>query len=460
MCVRTGGIKPVVPNAHLEDMDSREAMFIHFEARCAETLPGDCVSVVGSADGLGNWEPSQALVLETHAKRFPLWSGQTAVVGGGGDCLSWKLVIIRRNGDLVWEKGQDRVLQLEPQGLDETLIVQCRFGHVEETCRLSSLSILRSCEGDDVPVSDASSEASTMVPCLSPNNGSDIFTLDNSSCGSQWEETVPLLWAAGHTIGKDFGECEDACWVGDHGISLADGVGSMVKFASHGVNAAAYAAELVQLAGMMLQQGREDQRPQDLALAALASAESNTTTFGASTLCALSLSDNIDELCIGVANLGDSGFMVLRDVNGSMEIVARSREQQHKWNCPYQLMRIPKSLEDLAAQKNGGKRATQDDSAADADIYEIPVMIGDLVLLFTDGFTDNVYDSDVPGLIRTSGLIEPDQIARALAEYAHKASLDASTDVPFSEASLKAGREHPGGKPDDITVVAAWVSAS
>lgn len=434
-------------------------MFIHFEARCAETLPGDRVRVVGSADGLGNWEPSDALVLETDARRFPLWSGQTAVVGGGGDCLSWKLVIIRSNGDLVWEKGQDRVLQLEPQGLDETLIVQCRFGHVEETCRLSSLSILRSCEGDDAPGSDASSEASTMVPCLSPNNGSDMFTLDGSSCMSQWEETVPLLWGAGHTIGKDFGECEDACWVGDRGISIADGVGSMVKFASHGVNAAAYAAELVQLAGRVLQ-GRNDQKPLDLASAALVSAENNTTTFGASTLCALSLSSNIDELSIGAANLGDSGFMVLRNVNGSMEVVARSREQQHKWNTPYQLMRIPKSLEDLAARKNGGKHANQDDTAADADMYEIPVMIGDLVLLFTDGFTDNVYDCDVPGLIQTFGHIEPDQIAKALAEYAHKASLDTSTDVPFSEASLKVGREHPGGKPDDITVVAAWVSAS
>eukprot|EP00930_Biecheleria_cincta_P074518 TRINITY_DN61732_c0_g1_i1.p1 TRINITY_DN61732_c0_g1~~TRINITY_DN61732_c0_g1_i1.p1 ORF type:complete len:438 (-),score=67.08 TRINITY_DN61732_c0_g1_i1:42-1355(-) len=437
-------------------MDSREAMFIHFEATCSATLLGDRVGVVGSTDGLGNWDPSRALVLATHAQRFPLWCGQTAVVGGGGNCLSWKLVIIRKTGDVVWEKGQDRILQLESQGLDETHIVQCRFGHVEEICRLSSLSLLRSCEGDETPGSDASSEASTMVPFLSPTNGHDM--LDDSSCMSQCEDTVPLLWAAGHTIGKDFGDCEDAFWVGDRGLAVADGVGSMVQFARHGVNAAAYAAELVQLAGNALQ-GCNDQRPVDLASAAMLSAEQDTTTFGASTLCAVSLSSNIEELFIGAANLGDSGFMVLRDVEGSLEIVAKSREKQHRWNTPFQFMRIPDSLREKAVRKNG-KRAVQDDAAADADLYEIPVMIGDLVLLFTDGFTDNVYDCDVPGLIRTFGYVEPDQIARALAEYAHKASLDPSTDVPFSEAALKAGREHPGGKPDDITVVAAWVTAS
>lgn len=447
------------PDAHLEeDMFSREAIFIHFETKCCDTLPGDRVGVVGGTDGLGNWDPSRALVLETHATRFPLWCGQTAVVGGGGDSLSWKLVIIRKTGELVWEKGQDRLLHLESQGLDETLIVQCRFGHVEEIPRLSSLSLLKSCEGDDMAGSDASSEASTMVPCLSLNNGHEMFTLDASSCMSQWEDTVPLLWAAGHTIGKDFGECEDASWVGDRGLAIADGVGSMVRFADHGVNAAAYAAELVQLAGRTLQ-GRNDQRPLELASAAMLSAEHNTKTFGASTLCALSLSSNIEELSIGASNLGDSGFMVLRDFDGSLEIVAKSREQQHRWNCPYQFMRIPDSLRELADQKNG-KNAIQDDTATDADLYEIPVSIGDLVLLFTDGFADNVYDCDVPGLIQTFGHIEPDEIARALAEYAHKASMDASTDVPFSEAALKAGREHPGGKPDDITVVAAWVTAS
>lgn len=446
------------PDAHLEGIMSPEAIFIHFEARCKQTLPGDRLGVVGSTDGLGNWDPARALVLETHAHRFPLWCGQTAVVGGGRDCLSWKLVIIRKTGELIWEKGQDRLLHLESQGLDETLIVQCRFGHVEEICRLSSLSLLQSCEGDDMSGSDASSEASTMVPCLSRNNGQDTFTLDASSCMCQWEDTVPLLWAAGHTIGKDFGACEDASWVGDRGLAIADGVGSMVKFADHGVNAAAYAAELVQLAGRVLQ-GRNDQRPLDLAAEAMLSAEQHTTTFGASTLCALSLSSNIEDLFIGAANLGDSGFMVLRDVDGSLEIIAKSWEQQHRWNTPFQFMRIPDSLRELAARKNGN-RVIQDDAATDADLYEIPVAIGDLVLLFTDGFADNVYDCDVPGLIQTFGHIEPEQIARALAEYAHKASMDAGTDVPFSEAALKAGREHPGGKPDDITVVAAWVTAS
>lgn len=57
--------------------------------------------------------------------------------------------------------------------------------------------------------------------------------------------------------------------------------------------------------------------------------EHSTEIQGSSTCCVVLL----DGYCLKTANLGDSGFMVIR---GS-EIVFRTKEQQHSFNFPYQL---------------------------------------------------------------------------------------------------------------------------
>ena len=60
---------------------------------------------------------------------------------------------------------------------------------------------------------------------------------------------------------------------------------------------------------------------------------------GSSTACIVSL--HREERTIYSANLGDSGFLVVRDG----EIVHRSTEQQHYFNAPYQLTVPPPSLD-------------------------------------------------------------------------------------------------------------------
>lgn len=56
---------------------------------------------------------------------------------------------------------------------------------------------------------------------------------------------------------------------------------------------------------------------------------------GSSTACIVTL--HREERKIYSANLGDSGFMVIRDG----EIVHRSTEQQHYFNTPFQLAAAP-----------------------------------------------------------------------------------------------------------------------
>ena len=44
---------------------------------------------------------------------------------------------------------------------------------------------------------------------------------------------------------------------------------------------------------------------------------------------------------ISFANLGDSGFMIIRIRNGEAYTFARSKEQQHNFNIPFQLSSLP-----------------------------------------------------------------------------------------------------------------------
>lgn len=62
---------------------------------------------------------------------------------------------------------------------------------------------------------------------------------------------------------------------------------------------------------------------------------------GSSTACIVSL--HREERTVYTANLGDSGFLIVRDG----EVVHRSQEQQHYFNTPYQLTVAPPSQQGL-----------------------------------------------------------------------------------------------------------------
>ncbi|CAE7476583.1 unnamed protein product [Symbiodinium natans] len=282
----------------------------------------------------------------------------------------------------------------------------------------------------------------------------------------QLDEGAALrLWAGAHLIKKAHGACEDAYFVDPHGMGVADGVGCMVQFASYGINAAQYAAELMEFSSAALKpEGtaselkiRDDVA--ERAAVALAHGESHAAAYGASTVSVLCQQGNQ----IGVANLGDSGFMLLRKGPHGMNVVMKSEEQQHSWNCPYQLTRLPKALLNRFPK-------LQLDKASDCERYTVEVKEGDLVLMFSDGLRDNLHDREVVSIVDRAlppaqadmlGLLDrctpPETIAKALALAAQERSMDPTAKVPFVEYSKRHGFECLGGKQDDITVVAAWV---
>ena len=96
--------------------------------------------------------------------------------------------------------------------------------------------------------------------------------------------------------------------------------------------------------------------------------------IGSSTACILVFNQLNSSMY--AANLGDSGFVVVRN----NEIVHRSVEQQHYFNCPFQLAILPGEQENLLMQ----------DKPESANLSEFKLKEGDLIVLATDGLWDNL----------------------------------------------------------------------
>lgn len=212
--------------------------------------------------------------------------------------------------------------------------------------------------------------------------------------------------------------------------------------------------------------------------------------FGSSTACIATI-DSTGER-VGIANLGDSGFIHFRKqfLTGalSMTCVTRTREQQHGFNTPYQLSRLPnpEQYDEIAndplyfelvkaLRSLSGRQLSRIDKPGDCELYSSRLKEGDLLILATDGVLDNLWNYDLLSIVGEAALVspfdarmheieagptDPEQIAKAVAMAAYdKSILTSGYKSPFGvECRKRTGAVHLGGKMDDITVVACWVA--
>ncbi|TGZ47424.1 Uncharacterized protein DBV15_00090 [Temnothorax longispinosus] len=174
--------------------------------------------------------------------------------------------------------------------------------------------------------------------------------------------------------------------------------------------------------------------------------ENKQPILGSSTACVIVL--NKETSCIYAANIGDSGFVVVR----RGEVVHRSSEQQHYFNTPFQLSLPPPGHSDLVLR----------DSPESADTSSFGVEDGDVILLATDGVFDNVPDQLlVTEMRKIEGERDPTKIqcvANTIAWMARRLAFDGAFMSPFAQNARENGIDAIGGKPDDITVLLATVA--
>ena len=85
----------------------------------------------------------------------------------------------------------------------------------------------------------------------------------------------------------------------------------------------------------------------------------------------------------------------------------------------------------------------------------------DLVVLATDGVLDNLFNENLVDCLKKhiagQADTEVQEAATCIARSAELRSYQKDYDSPFAVNARAAGRNHPGGKKDDITVIVGKV---
>ncbi|KAK8685980.1 hypothetical protein V6N13_125008 [Hibiscus sabdariffa] len=280
------------------------------------------------------------------------------------------------------------------------------------------------------------------LPCTSARAAHDV-SFDGSSKDEQTTpvRTIPskksLKLVSGscylpHPAKEETGG-EDAHFIcsNEQAIGVADGVGG---WAEVGVDAGEFARELMSNSVAAIQD--EPKGSLDPARV-LEKAHSSTKSQGSSTACIIALTEE----GIHAINLGDSGFIVVRDGSTAFH----SPVQQHGFNFTYQL-----------ESGDGG------DLPSSGQVFRIPVLPGDVIVAGTDGLFDNLYNNEITAAV-VHGLragFSPQLTAKQIATLARRRAVDKNRQTPFAKAAQDAGFRYYGGKLDDITVVVSYIASS
>ncbi|KAE8656574.1 putative protein phosphatase 2C 55 [Hibiscus syriacus] len=276
--------------------------------------------------------------------------------------------------------------------------------------------------------------------CEELASGSGCEELASSSGSSEEKissgKTLKLLSGScylPHPDKEDTGG-EDAHFicVDEQAIGIADGVGG---WADMGVDSGQYSRELMSNSVSAI---KEEPKGSIDPARVLEKAHSSTKAKGSSTACVIALTNQ----GLHAINLGDSGFMVIRD--GST--IFRSPVQQHDFNFTYQ----------LESGSNG------DLPSSGQVIIDVAVAPGDVVIAGTDGLFDNMYNNEITAVVvhAVRAGFGPQVTAQKIATLARDRAQARDRQTPFSTAAQDAGFRYYGGKLDDITVVVSYITSS
>lgn len=307
---------------------------------------------------------------------------------------------------------------------------------------------------------------------------------------------------------------DDACFIARHStadvVGVADGVGG---WRTYGIDPSIFPRSLMKVCSQLVSSGNfEPSSPADLIAASYrlleaqmrSDAEEDTGAaklgrtkrslkrrplVGSSTACVVVL-DRVNNR-IHTANIGDSGFLVVR----YGKVVHRSHEQQHYFNAPFQ----------LSLPLNDESSRFLSDSPDTAETTSFEVQEGDLIIVATDGLFDNMPTNLIENTLKNLqneyyGNIDDENIStnnisddvktdsknfeadedesekirrflkltaqslqqacNAIAFQARQLAMDMNHMSPFAQKAQENGiHDFKGGKPDDITLILALVTS-
>jgi len=266
---------------------------------------------------------------------------------------------------------------------------------------------------------------------------SALTSNDNNSPSSKSPNSANTLSAGSYMIphpAKEDKGGEDAWFICETGrcMGVADGVGGWAEI---GIDPGLYSRELMAHAK---EKALETESGSDMPQEILDYAHKKTMARGSCTACVLC----VDQGVLHASNLGDSGFLVVRQG----ELAFMSPQQQHEFNFPYQL----------------GSADSMADLPSAAQRFSIEVESGDIVVAATDGVFDNVYPDEAAAMVTLAKKNgdSPEIAATLLAQFARTRAADPTHLSPFAYGAQQLGYKFFGGKMDDITVVCGYIEDS
>ncbi|CAH9084716.1 unnamed protein product [Cuscuta epithymum] len=247
-------------------------------------------------------------------------------------------------------------------------------------------------------------------------------------------QTTELVLSSGAALfphpSKAFTGGEDAYFMTDQNwLGIADGVG---QWSLEGIYPGVYSRELMEHCEKVILQCGSDFRTDPKAVLELSMEKVESP--GRST----ALIAHFDGQVFHVANIGDSGFIMIR--NGV--VFKMSSPMFHAFNFPILI--------------GGG-----DNPFGVVEEYKSELEEGDIVVTATDGLFDNLYAQEIASIVINSLKANktPKEIAEALGTRAQEVgSAACGRRSPFSDAAQLAGYVgQRGGKHDDVAVIVSVV---
>ncbi|GMI74690.1 hypothetical protein HRI_001138300 [Hibiscus trionum] len=228
---------------------------------------------------------------------------------------------------------------------------------------------------------------------------------------------------------KAFAGGEDAYFIAcQNWLGVADGVG---QWSFEGISVGVYAKELMENCERIVSD--RNGIPITDPVEVLNRAAANTQSCGSSTV----LVAYFDDRALHVANIGDSGFMIVR--NGA--VFKRSSSMLYELNFPVQIER-------------------GDHPSDFVEVYRIDLDENDVIITATDGLFDNLYEKDIASIVFKSlqENLRPQEIAELLATRAQEVGQLSLVRSPLSDEVQAAGYVgYRGRKLDDATVIVSLV---
>ncbi|XVF44734.1 hypothetical protein PTKIN_Ptkin02bG0147800 [Pterospermum kingtungense] len=254
------------------------------------------------------------------------------------------------------------------------------------------------------------------------------LSMPKGSEGGNLNSGISLIfWCC--SVAKSHKGGEDAYFIAcQNWLGVADGVS---QWSLEGTCVGLFAKELMECCEKIVSE--RDRVPITDPVDVLNRAAANTQSFGSSTV----LVAYFDDRALHVANIGDSGFMILR--NGT--VFKRSSPMVYEFNFPVQIER-------------------EDDPSDFVEVYRIDLYEDDVIITATDGLVDNLYEQDIASIVFKSlrESLRPQEIAELLATRAQEVGQLSSVRSPFADEAQAAGYVgYRGGKLDDVTVIVSLV---